>query len=54
MILCELDKFRALCICGTLSQVYSVCHVSGFGFWGVTDLVPIDFRIVVRLSDEVI
>ncbi|GKV02714.1 hypothetical protein SLEP1_g15111 [Rubroshorea leprosula] len=29
-------KFRALCICGTLSEVYSVCHVLGFGFWGVT------------------
>ncbi|GKV42866.1 hypothetical protein SLEP1_g50229 [Rubroshorea leprosula] len=29
-------KFRALCICGTLSQVYDVCHVPEFGFWGVT------------------
>ncbi|GKV33950.1 hypothetical protein SLEP1_g42384 [Rubroshorea leprosula] len=29
-------KFRALCICGTFSRVYDVCHVSGFEFWGVT------------------
>ncbi|GKV41191.1 hypothetical protein SLEP1_g48757 [Rubroshorea leprosula] len=32
-----LDIFRALCICGTLSQVHGVCHVPGSGFWGVTD-----------------
>ncbi|GKV11350.1 hypothetical protein SLEP1_g22614 [Rubroshorea leprosula] len=31
-----MDKFRALCIRGTRSQVHDVCHVLGFGFWGVT------------------
>ncbi|GKV02609.1 hypothetical protein SLEP1_g15025 [Rubroshorea leprosula] len=30
-------KFQALCICGILSQVYGICHVPGFGFWGVTE-----------------
>ncbi|GKV18420.1 hypothetical protein SLEP1_g28808 [Rubroshorea leprosula] len=33
-------KFRVLCICGILSRVHGVCHVSGFGFWGVTQNYP--------------
>ncbi|GKV02638.1 hypothetical protein SLEP1_g15044 [Rubroshorea leprosula] len=32
----ELDKFRALCIRGTCSQVHGVCRVPGFGFWCMT------------------
>ncbi|GKV10904.1 hypothetical protein SLEP1_g22209 [Rubroshorea leprosula] len=39
MILLWYGKFRPLCICGILSQVYDVCHVPGFGFWGVTKVV---------------
>ncbi|GKV40258.1 hypothetical protein SLEP1_g47925 [Rubroshorea leprosula] len=44
MRFCDLDKFRALCICGTLSRVHGVCRVPGFGFWGVTFVLVIAFK----------
>ncbi|GKU89676.1 hypothetical protein SLEP1_g3782 [Rubroshorea leprosula] len=38
-------KFRALCICGTFSQV----HVDLFGTWLCLELGwPMDFRTMVR------
>ncbi|GKV25990.1 hypothetical protein SLEP1_g35357 [Rubroshorea leprosula] len=44
----DLNKFRTLCICGT--RLTSARRLSrlGFGFWGMTDLVPMDLRTVVR------
>ncbi|GKV00530.1 hypothetical protein SLEP1_g13205 [Rubroshorea leprosula] len=36
MILCDLNKFRALCTCGTcLTNVRRLSRLE-FGFWGVT------------------
>ncbi|GKV51333.1 hypothetical protein SLEP1_g58001 [Rubroshorea leprosula] len=29
---CEFDKFRALCICGTLSRVHGICRASNSSF----------------------
>ncbi|GKV34734.1 hypothetical protein SLEP1_g43080 [Rubroshorea leprosula] len=31
MRFCDLDKFRALCICGTHSRVHGVCRASDLG-----------------------
>ncbi|GKV36697.1 hypothetical protein SLEP1_g44797 [Rubroshorea leprosula] len=33
---------------GLVSRVHGVCHVPGFGFWGVTDLVLSEHKFKLR------
>ncbi|GKV13422.1 hypothetical protein SLEP1_g24429 [Rubroshorea leprosula] len=35
----DIISFEPCAFVGPVPRVYGVCHVLGFGFWGVTDLV---------------
>ncbi|GKV05175.1 hypothetical protein SLEP1_g17215 [Rubroshorea leprosula] len=48
----DLNKFRALCVCGTrLTSARRLLHL-GFGFWGVTDLVAYRFGCVMKRDSK--
>ncbi|GKU89534.1 hypothetical protein SLEP1_g3660 [Rubroshorea leprosula] len=36
---CDMISSEPCALVGPVSRVYGVCHVPGFGFWGVTGLV---------------
>ncbi|GKV37954.1 hypothetical protein SLEP1_g45914 [Rubroshorea leprosula] len=38
VLVCDLNKFRALCTCGTCLTSARCLSRLGFGFWGVTIL----------------
>ncbi|GKV14926.1 hypothetical protein SLEP1_g25727 [Rubroshorea leprosula] len=35
-IRCDMISSKPCALVGLVSRVYGVCHVLGFGFWGVT------------------